>query len=925
MKFNQTILASIIMALLVTIVQSATPTRGMVMADIDGLKLLTSKEAPADTRWTFEELIAAGLNGIHFRAWTFGANYYSQAEMVHEAHEYGLWVAGGGFASLTDRAIEHVAQLGVDFAQIDEPFAWADCKNPHYTDQPFNQSVYNQLKAMAKAASPRGECPVIISDVSCFSEIWGWTGVDGAFNEVYIDSWHPYIAQTKQYINEHPGTFSGMWVWSIAGSGGDGEDLYANYGGYAGAVNPLGAGDFELWFNDSWSQTKNIILFIFNKKAKGVTKNWGTNWSYISNHMKTTTGLGETIPVWKNFSPGSSINKSAPDCKVQVQGTFVGLDPTWVECYYAVDPKITPNTKWIKHDDVSASGTKGTKEWVTITANRVPFNNVSSSNNKIMFKIKDTYPYKYHRSTRIWKKEFTVKIAALDWSNFKNDGVVTSLPANLTVNVKDVTGLDLASVVCEYTTDGGTTWKTHPAEASQGMNEQGQHIVTIDSIPFTDDKAKLNKIRFSVIAGADTLKSSDFPVKVELPPVAEHLTVARTGDNLDVTVKAHDENGLVVGSQPASLREETLLLMHLDGDLTNSAGNEFVGTALGGPTYVDATWSPNAGKALKFDGVNDYVNLGFNQLGRSKLFTLSAWVKAENTQPALSFGGNEVYQSLFIRFNSGNIGINAWDMSRKGYNLSTAAGSFSHNEWHHFVFTWDGKYANVYVDGKLQMSKDWTGFNLWRSQPLCLGKVNNRQWFFKGQLDDVQFISRALGDNEVAAEYNSGAFRYSGDGGISWSDWEMGTIEDSSGGVTTFGLSGASMSQKPDSFNIIQFVAQDMNGDAGLREFFLLENDVVSVGKTISERVNVSLYPNPFRDKIQFNFNLQTAKSVKLDIYGIDGKMVRSYHSGLLRRGAHSLEWDGRGNKGQELNAGQYFARVTIGDQMKVEKIMMLK
>ncbi|MBF0431016.1 MAG: T9SS type A sorting domain-containing protein [Fibrobacteria bacterium] len=924
MKLKQTILAGIVLAMLVTIIQSATPTRGMVMADIDGLQLLTSKEPPSDERWTFEELIANGLNGVHFRTWTFGKQYYSQAEWVHEAHEYGLWVAGGGFQK--EDALAHTAQLGVDFVQIDEPFYYGFCDTkPNHDDVVFSNAIYNREKAAVKKAHPTGDCPLVISDVDCFASHWNWTGVDGVFNEVYIDLWYPKIDEVVSYTNAHPGTFNGMWVWTIQGTTASPEDIAHGGGGYNGSSTSFPDSKIDLWFTDSWNKTKNVILFIWNKKAKGVAYDWGTNWVQRAATIKRVTGLGETIPVWKNFSPGSSVNKSAPDCKVQVQGTFVGLDPTWIECYYAVDPVITPNTKWIKHEDVSATGAKGTKEWVTITANRVPFNSVGSTNNKIMFKIKDVYPYKYHRNPRIWKKEFKVNIAALDWSNLKDDGVVTSLPANLTVNIKDVTGLDLASVVCEYTTDGGSTWNIHPAEASQGMNEQGQHIVTIDSIPFADVKAKLNKIRFSILAGSDTLKSSDYAVKVDLPPVAEHLTVSRTGDNLDITVKAHDKNGLVIGAQPASLREETLLLMHLDGDLTNIAGNDFKGSAINGPTYVDATWSPNAGKALKFDGVDDYVNMGFNQLGRSKLFTLSAWVKAENTQPAISFGENEAYQTLFVRFNTGNISINSWDMSRKGYNMATPAGSFSHNEWHHFVFTWDGKYANVYVDGKLQMSKDWTGFNMWRSQPLSLGKVINRQWFFKGQLDDVQFISRVLGENEVAAEYNSGAFRYSGDGGISWSDWEMGTIEDSSGGVTTFKLTGAAISQKPDSFNIIQFAARDMNGDAGLREFYLLEDDAVSVEKTISDGINVSLYPNPFRDKIKFDFNLQIAKSVKLDIYGVDGKMVRSYRSGLLRKGPHSLQWDGRDSKGQELHAGQYFARIKIGGEVMVKKLMMLK
>ncbi|MBF0432413.1 MAG: hypothetical protein HQK83_14100 [Fibrobacteria bacterium] len=59
-----------------------------------------------------------------------------------------------------------------------------------------------------------------------------------------------------------------------------------------------------------------------------------------------------------------------------------GLDPSWVECYYAVDTVIQNNTKWLKHDNVSAVAGTNERDWVTITAKGVPFNQVSNSLNK---------------------------------------------------------------------------------------------------------------------------------------------------------------------------------------------------------------------------------------------------------------------------------------------------------------------------------------------------------------------------------------------------------------------------------------------------------------------------------------------------------------------------------------------------------------
>src|SRR3989338_235532 len=54
----------------------------------------------------------------------------------------------------------------------------------------------------------------------------------------------------------------------------------------------------------------------------------------------------------------------------------------------------------------------------------------------------------------------------------------------------------------------------------------------------------------------------------------------------------------------------------------DSSGNKNTGTLTNGPTWVDG----KRGKALNFDGVNDYVNLGSGDIMSSNA-TLSLWFK----------------------------------------------------------------------------------------------------------------------------------------------------------------------------------------------------------------------------------------------------------------------------------------------------------
>ncbi|MBF0433434.1 MAG: T9SS type A sorting domain-containing protein, partial [Fibrobacteria bacterium] len=581
-------------------------------------------------------------------------------------------------------------------------------------------------------------------------------------------------------------------------------------------------------------------------------------------------------------------------------------------------------------DNVSATGTDGTKDWVTITAKRVPFNKTGDRWNKVMFKITDKYPYQYHRNARTWRKHFTVKIDTLDWTNLSNEGLVTSVPADMSVNIESAAGIDVSSVICEYTTDGGATWNVHPAECSGDANSTDKETVTVKTVPFSDDKAGLNKIRFSILAGTDTLKSAEYPVMVKLTPVFASMKPVRSGSNLDVSLNVQDESGLAIGSQEVPAREESVLLLHLNGDVKDASGNGYDGAVRGNPQFVShSSWKTGAGNEnlLYFDGTGDYVDVGFRYFGRSKAVTVSAWVKAENGGPAICFGSNESAETVIMSFATDKVSFIAWNSSRKQYKLNTAAGSFSYNEWHHVAFVFDGTDAKCYVDGKLQGSADWTDFNLWKSRPLRLGNNTNRWSFYKGYMDEVHVISRALTAVEIANDHNSGLYRYTNDGGATWTAWETPTFDKANGTkeLVKASMSALSLPTKADSLNRIQLAARDANGNTGSREFILMGDDVVSVDAGTITIGKINLYPNPFRDKTFLNFSISKGQDVKLVIYGINGEMVRNYSTRFYAAGKHSISWDGSDNAGNALSLGQYYAKIKIGSKVAVRKVLKLR
>ncbi|MBF0433258.1 MAG: T9SS type A sorting domain-containing protein [Fibrobacteria bacterium] len=938
MKLKQSFIVVMVLVQVITLssLQAALPSKGMISMKIQVLQNVSSKMPSSDSSFTFEEFIGAGMNSITFWSGTFGKGRhdYVQPELVHEAHEHGLWVIGetGGNSASAINEAKILGLMGVDALKMIEPYNdWPGADFCTAWDKAFNETEYKKIQAAAKLASPRGECPVLISDYKCSSKFAGWSSVDGLISKVFTDEqYSKYYPQAVNYKTAHANQWNGMSVW--IGQGSIDTTYSRQVNSWESMDGPWLPDDrFVTWFTNSYNTFRNTELFAFNKRSSGMGWVFGTNWTERVKTIKAVAKRNDPVPTWQNFSPGEAVKTSAPDVSVQVRQNWDGgLAPGTVECYYAIDTTIHNNTKWIKHENVSAIGTDGTKEWVTITAKRVPFNHVGSKYNKVMFKITDKYPYLYHRNARTWSKHFTVKIDTLDWTDLSNDGVVTSVPADMSVTIQSAAGIDVASVVCEYSTDGGASWKSHDAACSGEGNSTAKETVTVKAVPFSSDKAGMNKIRFSILAGSDTLKSAEYPVKVMMAPVFADMKPVRSGSNLDVTLNVQDESGLAIGSQEVPAREESVLLLHLDGDAKDASGNGYDGTLRGNPQFVDhASWKTGAGqeKMLYLDGEGDYVDVGFHYLGRSKAFTVSTWVKAENNGPAITFGSNESAETVIMSFGTGNVGFIAWNSSRKQYKLSTAAGSFSYNEWHHVAFVFDGADAKCYVDGKLQGTADWSGFNLWKMRPLRLGNNTNRWSFYKGYMDEVHVISRALSDVEIANDHNSGLYRYTNDGGTTWSAWKTPTFDKANGVKETVKASMASvaLAQNTDSLNRIQVAARDANGNTGSREFILLGNDAVPVENQIVQIGNISFYPNPFRNHTNLSFSISGSQMVKLAIYNVNGEMVKSYASKSYPAGKYSIAWDGKGSNGKELNAGQYYVKIRIGSNVAVRKVLMLK
>ena len=82
----------------------------------------------------------------------------------------------------------------------------------------------------------------------------------------------------------------------------------------------------------------------------------------------------------------------------------------------------------------------------------------------------------------------------------------------------------------------------------------------------------------------------------------------------------------------------------------------------------------------------------------------------------------------------------------------------------------------------------------------------------------------------------------------------------------------------------------------------------------------LSVYPNPFNQRVALDYMLPAAADVRLVVYDITGREVVRLIEGRFSPGRHHVPWDAKGQA-----SGVYFIRLETGDFMQTRKILLVK
>jgi len=84
-------------------------------------------------------------------------------------------------------------------------------------------------------------------------------------------------------------------------------------------------------------------------------------------------------------------------------------------------------------------------------------------------------------------------------------------------------------------------------------------------------------------------------------------------------------------------------------------------------------------------------------------------------------------------------------------------------------------------------------------------------------------------------------------------------------------------------------------------------------------------YPNPFASSTKISYSLSNPVRTKVDVYNLNGQLVRTLVDRKEAAGLHTVFWDGRGENSLRLANGVYFIRLTGSGFMDVKKAVLLR
>jgi len=335
--------------------------------------------------------------------------------------------------------------------------------------------------------------------------------------------------------------------------------------------------------------------------------------------------------------------------------------------------------------------------------------------------------------------------------------------------------------------------------------------------------------------------------------------------------------------------------------------------------------------------VNDFVQIANHpSLNISKNFTIEFWLKTDQpTQNWTRILEKGMWDEYSVSFYSTKAKLCAslvtsipGSSPRMAVTHGPSTTAMSANTWYHVAMTYDGAVAKVYMNGKLETSKNLTGVTP-RSltQALILGaarRLSTPEYPFRGVLDELRLWNVARSNAQITASMTT-ALAGNETGLAAYYPMDEGTgqyVIDHTANANHGWMGTTKQADDSDPSWVASDRPKTVSAMGQTMPLAQSSETAVSLPQAFALYAN---YPNPFNNQTTITFALPESRQVQLAIYDVTGRLVKNLAGGEFSAGEHRLTWAGMNDQGEIVPSGIYFYRLSAGDWSAVQRLVLVK
>lgn len=101
---------------------------------------------------------------------------------------------------------------------------------------------------------------------------------------------------------------------------------------------------------------------------------------------------------------------------------------------------------------------------------------------------------------------------------------------------------------------------------------------------------------------------------------------------------------------------------------------------------------------------------------------------------------------------------------------------------------------------------------------------------------------------------------------------------------------------------------------------FTVSTHGVGINDIDASEHSFKISPNPMNTNGQITLNLEESAAVQIEIYQLNGQLLRTIENSRLSAGSYEYDWDGQANSGIETGAGIYLVKLHIDNEIYLQK-----